>query len=56
MKDIKDFIKNHKKEIIIVMSGVIIYNIGFRSGYKSAIKAIDRFVLDCAKHIDVTHF
>ena len=56
MSEVKTFIKNHKKEIVLVASGIIIFNVGFRYGYKSAIKAIDRFVIDCAKSIQVTQF
>ena len=56
MEEVKNFIKNHKKEIILVASGVIIFNIGFRSGYKLSLKAIDRLVTDCVKTMDVTKF
>lgn len=53
MEDIKKFISDHKKEIIFVSSGLIIYHIGFNRGFKTAKNAISHVFDEAARTLPI---
>ena len=53
MDDIKDFIKEHKKEIIFVGSGLVIYHVGFNRGFKTAKNAISHVFDEAARTLPI---
>lgn len=53
MESIKKFINDYKKEIVVVGIGMVIYNMGFRKGYKSAEEAMYYLIKESAKALEV---
>lgn len=53
MDEIKDFIKEHKKEIIFVGSGLVIYHVGFNRGFKTAKNAISHVFDEAARTLPI---
>lgn len=51
MEKIKEFVKEHKKEIAIVAGSFIIYRIGFRHGCKASNRAIKNLVHNIATEL-----
>lgn len=56
MEGIKTFIKEHKKEIICVGCGLLIYRMGHRAGYRSSMKAMHEIIKECAQALEIRHF
>ena len=44
MEEVKEFLSKHKKEIALVVGGVVLYRIGYRRGYRTALGAIDHLI------------
>ena len=44
--DIKNFVKDHKKEILIGTGIILIYNLGWNRGYNSASKIAGNLMVD----------
>ena len=53
MDEIKSFIKEHKKEIIFVGSGLVIYHVGFNRGFKTAKNAISHVFDEAARTLPI---
>lgn len=53
MEEIKKFVSDHKKEIIFVGSGLIIYHIGFNRGFKTAKNAISHVFDEAARTLPI---
>ena len=51
MDTIKEFVKDHKKELGLAAAGVFIYRLGFRNGYGSAVGAMKALVNEVSKTI-----
>lgn len=46
MEEIKNFILNHKKEILIGTGIIFLYNLGYNKGYNSASKIAGKLMVD----------
>ena len=53
METIKNFVKDHKKEILVVSSGVLIYSIGFKHGFRSAERGMTYIFEEAARTLPV---
>lgn len=57
MKDkVKQFISDHKKEILFAATGLMIYRIGFRNGFNASERAINNIFDQASKAMEVTKF
>ena len=55
MEKVKEFVLNHKNEIIFVSTAVVAYRIGFKTGVKTVDKAITHLVKEAAKYVPEVH-
>lgn len=53
---IVDFWNKHKEKVIFVASGLAIYRAGFRAGYKSSMKAVNHYITEASKVLNLVHF
>ena len=51
MEKAKDFVVEHKKEILCAAGLIFVYNLGFKRGYRTAENAVTYFVNEVAKHV-----
>ena len=56
MSEVKKFIKEYKKEIILLAAGIGIYRIGFNRGFNTSINAINALVNDVVDKMEITKF
>lgn len=56
MEKIKQFVEDHKKEIIVVSAGIIIYSLGFKKGFNSAKEGMNYIFDQAAKTLEVNKF
>lgn len=53
MEKFKEFVSEHKRELMCVASGVIIYHIGFNRGFKMAKNAITHVFDEAARTLPI---
>lgn len=53
MDEVRVFIKNHKKEILVVSAGIVIYRIGFNKGFNTAKNAMNYIFEEAARTIPI---
>ena len=41
MEKVKQFVKDHKKELSVIAAGLIIYRMGYRNGFNASERAIN---------------
>ena len=51
MESVKNFVKEHKKELGLAAAGVFIYRLGFRNGYATSIGAMKALVNEVSKSL-----
>lgn len=53
---VETFWSKHKKEILFIVCGVVIYRIGYKSGFKHSMKAVDHYIQEATKALKIVNF
>ena len=56
MEKVKEWVSNHKKEIIVGAGIIFIYRLGFKHGCQATDKAVSNLFKEAAKTMEVTRF
>ena len=57
MEEIKKFVVDHKKELLLASAGIMLYSLGFNKGFKSAEKGMNYIFEQASKSLaEVTKF
>ena len=56
MEKVRNFIKEHNKEILICAGIIFVYRLGFKSGFSSSELAMKNLIRETSKALDIKRF
>lgn len=56
MEKVKEWVSNHKKEIVVGAGIIFVYRLGFKHGCQATDKAVSNLFKEAAKTMEVSRF